>query len=491
MIIGGVELGNLPNYLFFFQNGSVEAEIRGPSKGYLGDIAINGNTAIEKTAGTVPYSGTMITNSANLGAWQNIINDNIGQANALYSQSTTISSLTTDIFNAFSNINSLLPTSGFESINALSLDGLNTQNGIAEIFVINITSGFDITQKINITGDADDFYILRWDTDADSSNGYQGTVKFHIGGAIVPHGGLKVTNFIHVAGDIDSSGGGNTPLPPYPQGPRYNDGQGDLINNGADFYEGGFFTGYWLTTGSPANYDSIHNIYFGETSNLRNCVFVGGWYSISNKIFLATNSSGVHISPILLTPQISIKKLVSVDGGATFIDADTPPGPDIVKNVNPIFKFLVFNTGNVNLTNIIVTDDVFGDIGTLPSLMPNNNFEWILTAAWESGEHQNTAYVFASYGVETITANDKAYYYGLNISINIQKFISVDSGATYQESNFPPGPLLPCGILPKFKFIITNTGEMTLKNIKVVDSVLGEILMLEQLESGAIFEFIV
>ena len=146
-------------------------------------------------------------------------------------------------------INALSASAGYVSVSSTSLNGLNTQDATAQTFVINITSGLNFSSKINITGDASDVFILRWDTDGFPNNGYQGQVKPQSGGAIVPLGGLKPTNFINFAGDINSSGGGSNPAAPYPQGPRYNDGTGALIVNGADFNGGGFFTGYWLTTG--------------------------------------------------------------------------------------------------------------------------------------------------------------------------------------------------------------------------------------------------
>ena len=77
--------------------------------------------------------------------------------------------------------------------------------------MINVRSGFQVTSKINITGDANDVFILRWDTDANPAKGYQGQVKFQSGGAIVPLGGLTANNFVHVAGDFSASGGGGNP----------------------------------------------------------------------------------------------------------------------------------------------------------------------------------------------------------------------------------------------------------------------------------------
>ena len=116
----------------------------------------------------------------------------------------------------------------------------------------------------------------RWDTDSNSANGYQGQVKFQSGGAIVPHGGLTAGNFIHVAGNINSSGGGSNPSPPYPQGPRLNKARARLINGGKNFSGGGFFTGYWLTTGKPTTLTPA-GLYVGETAPQSNGIFVGGW----------------------------------------------------------------------------------------------------------------------------------------------------------------------------------------------------------------------
>ena len=43
--IGGVNLGNLPSYLFFFANGSQDANWQARSKGFAGDVVVNGITA--------------------------------------------------------------------------------------------------------------------------------------------------------------------------------------------------------------------------------------------------------------------------------------------------------------------------------------------------------------------------------------------------------------------------------------------------------------
>ena len=281
-------MGQLTNYLFLFANGSNDANWQGATKGFAGDVAINGLIAKERTSGSVAFAGKIYTNDNSMQSWGNILNQNTSQSSAVINASTQINTLSSNLNAAFAEINSRTPSFGFENVSSTSLNGLNTQNGIAQTFVINITSGLSVSSKINITGDAGDLFILRWDTDADPDNGYQGITKFQSGGAIVPHGGLIATNFVNVAGDISSSGGGNTPAAPYPQGPRVGNGLGALIQNGADFNGGGFFTGYWLTTGDPVT---------GKTHSLSNAIFVGGWYTTSTQFSMTSGTSGVYVAP--------------------------------------------------------------------------------------------------------------------------------------------------------------------------------------------------
>jgi hypothetical protein len=314
--IGGVNLGNLTDYLFVFTDGGEDANWQGATKGFVGDVAVNGILANEGTSGTVPYAGTIRTNDANLGAWQNIVNSNVGQAFAQFNQVAPIAGLTNNLNSAFAQIDALPATAGFVSVASTALNGLNTQNGVAETIVVNVTSGFSISTQINITGDASDAYILRWDTDALSGNGYQGEVKFQSGGSIVPHGGLIPTNFVNVAGDINSSGGGSNPPAPYPQGPRFDNGQGGLITGGADFNGGGFFTGYWLTTGDPITRDANNTPdELGQTGSLSNAIFVGGWYTNTDKFSMTSGTSGVYVSPPVPEPSTCVLLLLAL--GAT------------------------------------------------------------------------------------------------------------------------------------------------------------------------------
>lgn len=160
-------LGDLTNYLIFIGDGRDKANWQGASKGFIGDVVIDGIVADETSNGGVPYSGTIYTNEPNLGNWQDIFDENtppdVNPAQAFESTGNTglITDLKAQLNSAFTKINALPVTSGYASVSSTWLDGLNTQNGISETFVINVTSGFSVSSQIEITGDADDVYC-RW-----------------------------------------------------------------------------------------------------------------------------------------------------------------------------------------------------------------------------------------------------------------------------------------------------------------------------------------
>ena len=102
-----------------------------------------------------------------------------------------------------------------------------------------------------------------------------------------------------------------------------------------------------------------------------------------------------------------------------WLDADTAPGPTAaMQNDMVSFKFVVTNTGNVTLTNLSLTDDVF-DLSVLPappaSLAPGDSFTRIIDPApAEFGQHVDTATVTGDFAEcsKTATDTDMAYYKG-------------------------------------------------------------------------------
>lgn len=69
-------------------------------------------------------------------------------------------------------------------------------------------------------------------------------------------------------------------------------------------------------------------------------------------------------------PQIDVEKLVSLDGGTTYHEADTAPGPTATTGNDLYFKFVVSNVGNVTLSSIDLNDPDYDLSGcTIPGTL--------------------------------------------------------------------------------------------------------------------------
>jgi hypothetical protein len=158
-------LGGLSDYLFHFDDAGLDANWQGATKGFAGDVAVNGILASERTSGGVPYSGTIYTNDDDIGVWQDIVDQNPETASSVFGEVDRINGLRTDLLMAFDYIDAMTATSGFENMSSKDLDGLNTLDGVGKTYVINITQDLSNNTPINITGDADDMFIVRWDSD--------------------------------------------------------------------------------------------------------------------------------------------------------------------------------------------------------------------------------------------------------------------------------------------------------------------------------------
>ena len=110
-------------------------------------------------------------------------------------------------------------------------------------------------------------------------------------------------------------------------------------------------------------------------------------------------------------PSIEVEKYVSVDGQATWEDADSPPGPQVSEGGEVYFRFVVTNDGNVPLTNINLSDsdfDVSGCALTDP-LAPTASSECVIGPFNDfSGQHTNTATATGDYDGQTYTDQDDA-----------------------------------------------------------------------------------
>lgn len=177
-------------------------------------------------------------------------------------------------------------------------------------------------------------------------------------------------------------------------------------------------------------------------------------------------------------PHISISKLTNGQDGSFAAAGSTV-----------IWTYEVKNTGNILLTDILVTDSEEGSVGTIASLAPGTSQTLSLSGTAREGEYANTGTATGTYTLgcplislilgnplcPTITASDDSSYFGSAPGISIDK-----------TTNDSDGLMILAGDPITWKYEVTNTGNVTLTNIAVTDSdpMIGTVGTIPQLAAG-------
>jgi uncharacterized repeat protein (TIGR01451 family) len=135
--------------------------------------------------------------------------------------------------------------------------------------------------------------------------------------------------------------------------------------------------------------------------------------------------SATTATPITVTRSIDLEKDVSVDGGVNWFDADTAPGPTLISG-NPIYRYTVTNTGNVDLHSVTLSDVLDGSVtidlngatsGTalvIGDLAPGAQSVQYYTGTFLNGAHQDIATVTAIPDTGSqVSDTDPANFFGL------------------------------------------------------------------------------
>ena len=142
------------------------------------------------------------------------------------------------------------------------------------------------------------------------------------------------------------------------------------------------------------------------------------------------------------------------------------------------FTYVVTNTGNMPLANVVVTDDKLGPITSFTG-DTNGNGLLDLTETWTytktatalAGQQTNTGTVTAQDPATgtPVTDDNPANYFGDAAASNIVKFVNG------QDADSPTGPHVAAGSTVTFTYVVTNTGNVPLANVVVTDDKLGTI----------------
>jgi hypothetical protein len=177
-------------------------------------------------------------------------------------------------------------------------------------------------------------------------------------------------------------------------------------------------------------------------------------------------------------PAIDIEKYVNLD------DADIPTGPIVLEGDLVTFEFIVTNTGNVDLADVDVVDDVLGPICGVSFLAVGDSFTCTVTAAAGVGQHTNVGTASGSYNGTGVSDSDPGNYFGK------EKFVpkpglDLEKLVNGEDADTGPGPNVAVGSPVTFTYIVTNTGNVPLFNIMVADNMIGIICKIASLPVGA------
>ncbi|QAA76587.1 MAG: hypothetical protein BIP78_0821 [Candidatus Bipolaricaulis sibiricus] len=161
------------------------------------------------------------------------------------------------------------------------------------------------------------------------------------------------------------------------------------------------------------------------------------------------------------------------------VDADSPPGPVVVVGSTVTWTYEVTNTGNVTLTEIVVTDDQVGSIGTISTLAPGASATLTKAGVAVAGQYANVGKAETTYNGQTVSDTDPSHYFGAAPGLVLEK---KTNGV---DADSPPGPVVVVGSTVTWTYEVTNTGNVTLTEIVVTDDQVGSIGTISTLAPGA------
>jgi hypothetical protein len=172
-------------------------------------------------------------------------------------------------------------------------------------------------------------------------------------------------------------------------------------------------------------------------------------------------------------PNINIEKATN---GA---DADVPRGPSILVGGAVTWTYVVTNTGNVPLRNIVVTDNrtgvnpvyISGDTNGDEILQVEEIWTYQATGVAVAGQYANIGTVVGTPpSGSNVTDSDPSHYFGFTPDetvINIEKYTN---GV---DADLPTGPQIPVGGAVTWTYVVTNPNTIPLFDIVVTDNRAG------------------
>jgi uncharacterized repeat protein (TIGR01451 family) len=179
---------------------------------------------------------------------------------------------------------------------------------------------------------------------------------------------------------------------------------------------------------------------------------------------------------------------VELEKSTNRVDADTPAeAPQIPVAGRVVWIYELTNTGNVPLETFSLTDDPEGAPNCAKTSIPVGATIYcfligtaVFTGDMPDGVYANNATVSSSANVHTVLGGDPitqdvpdadpSHYQGTEPRIDIEK------STNGEDADLPTGPLLVPGSTVTWDYVVTNTGNVTLDGVAVLDPVLRSVV---------------
>lgn len=204
----------------------------------------------------------------------------------------------------------------------------------------------------------------------------------------------------------------------------------------------------------------------GESMNCTNLL------GISEEGQFVNGSSVVGVDPFGetvgdLDPShyFGAESAIDLEKNTNGLDADEPPGAFIQIGQPVEWTYVVTNIGNTAIDEIVVTD-VPAQTITCPAdtLAPAASMTCTATGVAVAGQYENTATVVGvDAAEEELTDTDPSHYFGFLVAVDIEK------ATNGEDADDPTGPVVEVGSTVTWTYVVTNPGDVPLREVVVTD----------------------
>jgi CshA-type fibril repeat protein len=144
---------------------------------------------------------------------------------------------------------------------------------------------------------------------------------------------------------------------------------------------------------------------------------------------------------------------------------------------------VVKNTGNVTLTNLIVTDDKIGKVCSIESLEAGASKTCTKKGKAIEGQYANVGTVKGNSPSNTeVKDTDPSHYVGGSKPV---AQVEIEVSTNGLDADKPSGPEIAFDAEVIWEYVVKNIGNVALTNVVITDDKLGQVCTVESLEAGA------